>query len=127
MKMKDVPWILILSMQQRSWLSSQWQKCLLYNSSQSSKWAVAVLTPTEANVSGFKADFSWPAKVGGSHVSTNYQEIEITNTASWVTYTVEGLVITPAARIAFGAYDGAGSSVCRACISDIKLEITEIK
>lgn len=89
----------------------------------SDTWAVAVLTPSQANVNGYKADFSWPEKVDGEHVSTNYQTATFTSSTSWATQTISGLQVYPGDRIVFGCVDSADASKSRCFLSDITIEV----
>ncbi|MBR6347208.1 MAG: hypothetical protein IKR69_07455 [Bacteroidales bacterium] len=92
-----------------------------YNSSQENSWGIAVLNADEANVSGYAANFSWPA--GGT--SDKYQTVALGT--EWTTVTAEGLTVLPGDRITFGAAEGSSSSKGRVFISDIKVEVTAIE
>ena len=92
-----------------------------YNSGQEDSWGIAVLNEEDANVSGYAANFSWPA--GGS--SDKYQTIALGT--EWTTVTAEGLTVLPGDRITFGAANGASGTKSRVFISDIKVEVTAIE
>ena len=92
-----------------------------YNGSQEDSWGIAVLNEEEANVSGYAANFSWPA--GGS--SDKYRTVALGT--EWTTVTAEDLTVLPGDRITFGAANGASGSKSRVFISDIKVEVTALE
>lgn len=93
-----------------------------YNSSQATEWAIAVLNPAEAKVTGTSANFAWPPY----GAAEKYQEVGLSST-SWSTITAEGLEVLPGDRITFGARNGSASNEGRIFVGDIKVEVTAIE
>lgn len=96
-----------------------------YSSSQESEWAVGVedsdhFTP---NSGKHTCSSSWMDKES----TASYQLIEFTNNNTWVTKSVSGLEIHHGERIVIGAKSGASGSKRRFQISDVTVEVTELK
>ena len=96
-----------------------------YNSSQESDWAVAVedtghFTPDSGK---HTCSSSWM----DTGDPTCYQLIEFTNNNTWVTKSVSGLEVRNGDRLIIGAKSGATSNKRRFQISDITIEVTELK
>ena len=94
------------------------------NSSQDADWGLIVLNPELAcagKQGAHTAYFEWP----DTNDNTLYQTITIDST-NWMTKSVEGLVIRPNDRIAFGGkYQGA-ETAGRVLISDMTVEVLEL-
>ena len=94
------------------------------NNSQDADWGLIVLNPELAcagKQGAHTAYFEWP----DTNDNTLYQTITIDST-NWMTKSIEGLVIRPNDRIAFGGkYQGA-ETAGRISISDMTVEVIEI-
>lgn len=96
-----------------------------HDNNQDKDWTIVVLTPelAKASPSEHSADFGWPDVADPA----NCQTINITDYAVWNTLSVSGLEIHHGDRIAFGGVKGASASKGRVWISDITIEVTELK
>ena len=94
------------------------------NNSQDADWGLIVLNPELAcagKQGAHTAYFDWPNTAD----NTLYQTITIDST-NWMTKSIEGLVIRPNDRIAFGGkYQGA-ETAGRVSISDMTVEVLEL-
>ena len=94
------------------------------NNSQDADWGLIVLNPELAcagKQGAHTAYFEWP----DTNDNTLYQAITIDST-NWMTKSIEGLVIRPNDRIAFGGkYQGA-ETAGRVLISDMTVEVLEL-
>ena len=94
------------------------------NNSQDADWGLIVLNPELAcagKQGAHTAYFEWPNTAD----NTLYQTITIDST-NWMTKSIEGLVIRPNDRIAFGGkYQGA-ETAGRVLISDMTVEVLEL-
>ena len=94
------------------------------NNSQDADWGLIVLNPELAcagEQGAHTAYFEWPNTAD----NTLYQTITIDST-NWMTKSIEGLVIRPNDRIAFGGkYQGADTAG-RVLISDMTVEVLEL-
>ena len=94
------------------------------NNSQDADWGLIVLNPELAcagKQGAHTAYFDWPNTAD----NTLYKTITIDST-NWMTQSVEGLVIRPNYRIAFGGkYQGA-ETAGRVLISDMTVEVLEL-
>lgn len=94
------------------------------NGSQDADWGLIVLNPELAcagKQGAHTAYFEWPNTAD----NTLYQTITIDST-NWMTKSIEGLVIRPNDRIAFGGkYQGA-ETAGRVLISDMTVEVLEL-
>ncbi|MCQ2154349.1 MAG: hypothetical protein MJY55_00845 [Bacteroidales bacterium] len=96
-----------------------------HDNNQDKDWTIVVLTPelAKASPSEHSADFGWPDVADPA----NCQTINITDYAVWNTLSVSGLEIHHGDRIAFGGVQGGSGSKGRVWISDITIEVTELK
>lgn len=94
------------------------------NNSQDADWGLIVLNPELAcagKQGAHTAYFDWPNTAD----NTLYQTITIDST-NWMTQSVEGLVIRPNDRIAFGGKHQGAETAGRVLISDMTVEVLEL-
>ena len=90
-------------------------------------WAVAVLSPEQAVVTGSTASVTWPAKAGNAAYDPEaYQTVPFTSNTSWGTQSVSGLFVRAGDRIVFGTEQGSESTKGRSLVSDITVEVLSI-
>ena len=88
-------------------------------------WCIAVLDRTNANVTGYSADFNHHP------VASDAQKIQfftLNRPGEWQTLSAEGLSVEDGDRIMFGvkgSYAAAGDN-CRALLKDLTVEVTEV-
>ncbi|MBR6054359.1 MAG: hypothetical protein IKP46_03365 [Bacteroidales bacterium] len=88
-------------------------------------WCIAVLDRTNANVTGYSADFNHHPNASDTQ---KIQFFTLNRTGEWQTLSAEGLSVEDGDRIMFGvkgSYTASGDN-CRALVKDLTVEVTDV-